>query len=54
LKERVFEDGVSTKGPDRGFGLALISKLISNVGGHLSILSSANGATLEAVLPKEA
>jgi two-component system, CitB family, sensor kinase len=51
LKERIFEDGTTTKGPGRGFGLALISKLVADAGGHLYILSSYEGATLEVKLP---
>ncbi|WCK54078.1 sensor histidine kinase [Aneurinibacillus sp. Ricciae_BoGa-3] len=51
LKERIFEDGMTTKGPGRGFGLALLSKLVADAGGNLSILSSYEGAILEAKLP---
>jgi two-component system CitB family sensor kinase len=52
LKARIFEDGVTTKGPGRGFGFTLVSRLVSNVGGRLSILSSDEGATVEVMLPK--
>ncbi|GIM45307.1 sensor histidine kinase [Collibacillus ludicampi] len=51
LGEKVFEDGVTTKGAGRGFGLSLLAKLVANVGGKLAILSSPEGATLEARLP---
>jgi two-component system CitB family sensor kinase len=52
LGEQIFEDGVTTKGPGRGFGLSLLAKLVANAGGNLAILSSSEGATLEARLPQ--
>ncbi|MGZ4135803.1 MAG: sensor histidine kinase, partial [Tumebacillaceae bacterium] len=51
--ERIFEDGISTKGPGRGFGLALLSRLVSNVEGELAMRSSGKGASLEVTLPIE-
>lgn len=53
LGEDIFMDGVSTKGKGRGFGLALLTRLISNIGGQLSIESSSAGAILKAELPKK-
>ncbi|SEC46267.1 sensor histidine kinase [Paenibacillus sp. GP183] len=53
LGETVFHDGVSTKGRGRGFGLALLARLISNIDGDLSIASSSSGAILKAILPKK-
>jgi two-component system CitB family sensor kinase len=53
LGETIFHDGVSTKGGGRGFGLALLARLVSNVGGDLSIVSSPSGAVLKAILPKK-
>lgn len=47
----IFKDGVTTKGDGRGFGLALLSRLVTNIGGTLSIVSSPSGATLKASLP---
>jgi sensor histidine kinase regulating citrate/malate metabolism len=51
LGDDIFRDGVSTKGVGRGFGLALLSRLVSNIGGDLSIVSTPAGATLKANLP---
>jgi two-component system, CitB family, sensor kinase len=42
---------VTTKGSGRGFGLALLSKMIISIGGQLSISSSEEGASLKASLP---
>jgi two-component system, CitB family, sensor kinase len=53
LGNRVFEDGISTKGQGRGFGLALLSQLVLSINGKLAIESSQAGAILEAVLPKK-
>jgi sensor histidine kinase regulating citrate/malate metabolism len=52
LEEDIFNDGVTTKGSGRGFGLALLSRLVANIGGKLSMDSSSSGATLEVSLPK--
>ncbi|MDB5052844.1 MAG: signal transduction histidine kinase regulating citrate/malate metabolism [Bacilli bacterium] len=51
LGDDIFKDGVTTKGAGRGFGLALLSRLVTNIGGSLSIASSSAGATLKASLP---
>jgi len=53
LGEDVFKDGVSTKGSGRGFGLALLARLITNIDGKLTINSSSLGSTLAASLPKK-
>lgn len=37
IQQRIFEKGYSTKGNDRGFGLYLVEKSISNLGGELHI-----------------
>jgi sensor histidine kinase regulating citrate/malate metabolism len=52
IGNRIFEDGISSKGPGRGFGLALLSQLVLSIHGNLAIESSESGATLEAVLPR--
>lgn len=52
IKEHVMEDGVSTKGPSRGFGLALVAGRISHIGGAIAIDSSSEGTTLLASIPK--
>ncbi|MCL6516488.1 sensor histidine kinase [Alicyclobacillus sp.] len=53
LGQRVFEDGVTTKGPGRGFGLSLCAQLVARANGKLAIVSSPEGATLEMSLPTE-
>lgn len=52
LGNRIFDDGVTTKGAGRGFGLSLCSQLVKQANGELSIVSSARGAVLEMVIPK--
>ncbi len=53
LGEKVFEDGVTTKGVGRGLGLSLCSQMVSSVDGQLSILSSREGALLKMVLQRK-
>ncbi|KRE54428.1 ATP-binding protein [Paenibacillus sp. Soil522] len=53
IRDYIFMDGVSTKGAGRGFGLALVSRMVTSVGGQLQMDSSPSGATLRAILPKE-
>jgi two-component system, CitB family, sensor kinase len=52
LGNQIFEDGGTTKGKGRGFGLALVSRLVSRLKGNIEIYSSAEGATLQVSLPK--
>jgi len=52
IKEHILENGVSTKGPDRGFGLALLAGRIAYISGTLTVGSGNEGASLEAILPK--
>lgn len=51
LIDDIFEDGMTTKGPGRGFGLCLLSRRVSHIGGNLVIKSSNEGTVLEADLP---
>lgn len=51
IKEHIFEDGTTTKGVGRGFGLSLISRLISNAGGAVSCDSSGEGTLISVNLP---
>lgn len=53
VKERLFEDGATTKGKDRGFGLSFIARLISNVGGSVTCDSSPDGTLISVSLPIE-
>jgi two-component system, CitB family, sensor kinase len=53
LGERIFEDGISTKGVGRGFGLALVTRLVSRSNGSIWMISSSEGATLKVSLPNK-
>ncbi|WP_261305211.1 ATP-binding protein [Paenibacillus andongensis] len=52
LKDKIFQDGISTKGTGRGFGLALLSKMIKSAEGQIWMESTSSGAILHAILPK--
>lgn len=52
LGDQIFTDGGTTKGEGRGFGLALVSRLVSRINGKMIMNSSPNGATLHVSLPK--
>lgn len=51
LGDKIFEDGGTTKGENRGFGLALVSRLVSRQNGRVTMISSLEGATLQVSLP---
>ncbi|MFM1652208.1 ATP-binding protein [Brevibacillus sp. B_LB10_24] len=51
LRDRLFEDGSTTKGEGRGFGLAFVSKLISNSGGKITFDTSEEGTFFRITLP---
>ena len=51
VKDHLFEDGATTKGKGRGFGLWLISRLIFNVGGTVTCDSSPEGTLISFSLP---
>jgi CitB family two-component system sensor histidine kinase MalK len=51
----IFEKGFSTKGEDRGYGLALVKTSIDNLGGNLTIDTFAGfGTTITVEIPYEA
>jgi sensor histidine kinase regulating citrate/malate metabolism len=50
---RLFDAGVSTKGPGRGLGLAIVARLVSAARGRVAIENAATGARLRVTLPKE-
>jgi two-component system, CitB family, sensor kinase len=54
VAERVFHDGYTTKGPraglQRGLGLALVHRLVTRLGGHITV-SSPSGARFTVTLP---
>ncbi len=51
IKESLFKDGITTKGKGRGFGLAFITRLISNHNGFITSNSSSNGTKIVVTLP---
>jgi sensor histidine kinase regulating citrate/malate metabolism len=53
VRDHLFEDGTTTKGKGRGFGLWLISRLIFNVGGSVTCDSSTKGTLMSISLPME-
>ena len=54
LSQTIFEKGFSTKGPDRGFGLALVKKVLERRQGSLTFESSLQmGTTFRISIPYE-
>ena len=54
LRETIFEKGFSSKAQDRGFGLALVRKVLSMRNGNLTFDSSQNiGTTFRVTIPYE-
>jgi two-component system CitB family sensor kinase len=51
LGDHIFADGGTTKGEGRGFGLALVTRLVSRLNGKMVMNSSSMGATLQVRLP---
>jgi len=51
VKERMLEDGITTKGQGRGLGLSLLSRLIANSGGTITFNSSKTGTLVSIDLP---
>lgn len=51
IKDQIFQDGTTTKGTGRGFGLAFISRLIANNGGRITCDSSSEGTFIRVSLP---
>lgn len=51
IREHLFEYGTTTKGQGRGFGLAFISRIVSNVGGDVICDSSSAGTLIRVSLP---
>jgi two-component system CitB family sensor kinase len=51
LGDQIFDDGGTTKGEGRGFGLALVSRLVSKLNGSIIMSSSPEGASLQVSLP---
>jgi sensor histidine kinase regulating citrate/malate metabolism len=48
----LFEAGQSTKGPGRGYGLAVVGSILAATGGSLRCGSDAGGTTVEASIPR--
>lgn len=52
IREHIFEDEATTKGTGRGFGLSLVSRLVTNVGGTIDCDSSPQRTVIRVNLPK--
>ncbi|EMR06885.1 Sensor protein CitS [Bhargavaea cecembensis DSE10] len=49
---RIFERGISGKGPGRGYGLANVKKEVGLLGGEIEVQSNPEGTTFSVFLPK--
>jgi two-component system CitB family sensor kinase len=49
----LFEAGVSTKGPGRGIGLAIVARLVRGARGEVALEDTGAGARFRATLPRE-
>ena len=54
LREKIFQPGFTTKGGERGQGLAIVREIIGEYGGELRLQSDAEHTVLSGRLPKEA
>jgi sensor histidine kinase regulating citrate/malate metabolism len=53
LLEKIFDVGFSTKGQDgEGMGLAIVKKIIGDVGGSITVCSNMEKTTFEGILPR--
>ncbi len=52
-RERLFDQGATTKGEGRGLGLAIVARLVDAAGGSVACESAAGGAVFRVTLPKE-
>lgn len=52
LREQIFKPGFSTKGDERGMGLAIVSHILEENGGSIALQSDGNGTTFSLRLPK--
>ena len=53
LRERIFEPGFSTKGENRGMGLAIVSRRLDEYGGQISLDASDESTAFTVSLPHE-
>lgn len=53
LRERIFEPGFSTKGENRGMGLAIVSRRLNEYGGQISLDASDESTAFTVSLPHE-
>lgn len=51
IKYLLFQDGTTTKGDGHGFGLALLHRMVTGVGGEISINSTDSGVNFMVILP---
>lgn len=54
LRSRIFEPGVSSRGPTRGLGLALVKDVVRSCGGSVDIAPTVTGSRFVLDLPAEA
>ena len=54
LREKIFQPGFTTKGGERGQGLAIVREIIGEYGGELRLQSDAEHTVFSGRLPKEA
>lgn len=53
LRERIFEPGFSTKGENRGMGLAIVSRRLNEYGGRISLDAADESTAFTVSLPHE-
>ena len=54
MRQKIFEAGVSTKGENRGMGLAIVSQTLSEHGGAIALDSTDAQTTFTVVVPRRA
>ncbi len=52
IKESIFEKGISSKGPDRGYGLYIIKSIIDKLGGAIDV-DCKNGCAFNIFIPNK-
>ena len=51
LKEKIFEERFSTKGEERGMGLAIVREIVESVGGTIAVHSNERKTRFEIDIP---
>ncbi len=52
IRERVFQEGFTTKGTGRGMGLAIVRRILTENGGDISLASDETGTVFRGWLPR--